>query len=214
MNLAPSLYKVQAEQNVLSEQIREEDFSGAAVTSRLDCRIEQAHGDLDGALARYEEIHGIRRALAEELGTPQSRRDLSVSLNNVAGIEQARGDLDGALEKYEESLAIAQRFLEHDVTPETQNGSLWTAHLTASCVVGLSRLCEALAMLDGVSSTAAELELACDDDLNMLDTCAAFYETYANASAALGRANEAQRRSERGAAIRARITALKGGTAR
>ena len=49
-------------------------------------------------MARYAENHGIRRALAEELGTPQSRRDLSVSLNNVAGIEQARGDLDGALE--------------------------------------------------------------------------------------------------------------------
>ena len=165
-------------------------------------------------MARYAENHGIWRALAEELGTPQSRRDLSVSLNNVAGIEQARGDLDGALEKYEESLAIAQRLFEHDVTPATQNGALWTAHLTASCLVGLSRLGEALAMLDGVSSTAAELELACDDHLNMLDTCAAFHETYAKASAALGRANEAQRRSEHGAAIRARIAALKGGTER
>ena len=64
-------------------------------------------------------------------------------------------------------------------------------------------------MLDELSSTAAELESACDDDLNILDTCAAFHETYAKASAALGRADEAQRRSEHGAAIRARIAALK-----
>ena len=55
--------------------------------------IKQARGDLDGALARYEEGLEIRRALMAELGTPQSRRDLSWSLYQVASLEQARGDV-------------------------------------------------------------------------------------------------------------------------
>ena len=59
--------------------------------------IEQARGDLHGALARYEEALEIARALMAELGTPESRRDVSLSLKAFADIEEARGDLDGAL---------------------------------------------------------------------------------------------------------------------
>ena len=74
--------------------------------------IEEARGDLDAALAKYEESLGIARLLAEELGTPESRRDVSVSLDKVAGIEEARGDLDAALAKYEESLGIVRLLAE------------------------------------------------------------------------------------------------------
>ncbi|MFZ9882756.1 MAG: hypothetical protein ACO3QC_15305, partial [Phycisphaerales bacterium] len=53
-----------------------------------------------------EAVLAERRRLAEELGTPESLRDVSVSLNQVAGIEQARGDLDAAHAKYVEGLEI------------------------------------------------------------------------------------------------------------
>jgi len=81
--------------------------------------IEQANGDLDAALAKYEEGLAIARRLAEELGTPQSHRDVSISLGRIADIEQANGDLDGALAKYEEGLAIARRLAEELGTPES-----------------------------------------------------------------------------------------------
>jgi hypothetical protein len=60
------------------------------------------------------------------------------------------------------------------------------------------------------SDSTAELESSCDDDHNMLDTCAAFQETFAKATAALGPAKEAAGRFEHGAALRACIAALKG----
>jgi hypothetical protein len=129
----------------------------------------------------------------------------------VAGIEESRGDLDAAHAKYVESLEIARRLAEELGTLEIQNDHLWSVHLTGSCLVLLSRLEEALSMLAGASDAAAQFESSCGDHLNMLDTCAAFHETFAMASAALGRTDEAQRRSEHGAAIRARIAALKDG---
>ncbi len=134
---------------------------------------------------------------------------MSISLNKVAGIEEARGDLDAALAKYEESLEIRRALAEALGIPGDQNEYVWSVHLMASCLVDLSRPGEALAMLAEASDAAAKFESSCGDDLNMLDTCAAFRETYAKASAALGRADEAQRRSEHGAAVRARIAALK-----
>ena len=68
--------------------------------------IEEARGELDAAMAKYEESLAIHRLFAKELGTPESLRDVSVSLRTVAGIEEARGDRDAAMAKYEESLAI------------------------------------------------------------------------------------------------------------
>ena len=88
----------------------------------LDCvaRIEHARGDLDGALAKYEEGLEIARDLMAELGTAQSRRDVSVSLDYVATIEQEREDLNGALAKYEEGLKIARALMDELGTPNTR----------------------------------------------------------------------------------------------
>ena len=48
--------------------------------------IEQARGDLDAALAKYEESLEIRRLLAEELGTPQSDADVRWNLRKCRDI--------------------------------------------------------------------------------------------------------------------------------
>jgi tetratricopeptide (TPR) repeat protein len=52
--------------------------------------------------------------------TPESLRDLSVSLDNVAGTHQAQGDWSGAQSLYQESLQIRRQLVERlGETPES-----------------------------------------------------------------------------------------------
>jgi tetratricopeptide (TPR) repeat protein len=153
----------------------------------------------------------IARVVAEQLGTLASLSGLALCLEGVGRIKEARGDLESALLDFEEGLRITRQILQSMVNRETRNHWLWITHLTASCLLNLRRSDEARVILAGALESANQLELTYEDDSNVLDTCAAFHETYAKASAALGRADEAQRRSERGAAIRACIAALKDG---
>ena len=54
---------------------------------------------------------GIRRRLCDLLGdTPESLRDVGVSLSNVASLVQEQGGL--ALPYYQEGLAIGERLME------------------------------------------------------------------------------------------------------
>ncbi|MSR75882.1 MAG: ATP-binding protein [Planctomycetes bacterium] len=73
----------------------------------------------------------IARALAQELNTPQSRRDVSWSLNKVADIEEERGDLDSALAKYEESLGIRRALVQELNTPEIRRDVIVSLHRIA-----------------------------------------------------------------------------------
>jgi tetratricopeptide (TPR) repeat protein len=68
--------------------------------------IERERGDVDAALAKYQEALEIARSLAELLGDTQSRRDVILSLERIAAIEASRGDVDAALAKYQEALEI------------------------------------------------------------------------------------------------------------
>ena len=68
--------------------------------------IGERFGAYDAAAAAVKESLGVRRGLVDVLGTPESRRDLSVSLNNVGRVAQARGDWRAAGRAYEESLGI------------------------------------------------------------------------------------------------------------
>ena len=62
----------------------------------------------------------IRRGLEESLGTPETRRDLSVSLNNVGQVAEARGDWDAAQTAYLESLELARELEDLLGTPQAQ----------------------------------------------------------------------------------------------
>ena len=62
----------------------------------------------------------IRRGLEESLGTPQARRDLSVSLDNVGQVAEARGDWDAAQTAYLESLELARELEDLLGTPQAQ----------------------------------------------------------------------------------------------
>lgn len=52
--------------------------------------------------------------------TPQARRDLSVSLNNVGRVAEARGEWDVAEDAYRESLEIRQELDDLLGTPQAQ----------------------------------------------------------------------------------------------
>ena len=89
---------------------------------KRDWLADQAEtaGALDACESLQHDGLRIARALAQELNTPESRRDVSVSLNNVAGIEKERNDLDSALAKYEESLSIRRALAQELNTPESR----------------------------------------------------------------------------------------------
>lgn len=58
----------------------------------------------------------VARELVELLGTPESRRDLSVSLDNVGSVAQWRGDLGEAADCFQESLGVARALADEQGT--------------------------------------------------------------------------------------------------
>ena len=168
--------------------------------------LEEAHGDLIGALAHHDEALQIRRALMAELGKQEMHRDVSISLTNVANIEQKRGDLDGALARYEEALEIQRQLSENLSTsdsPNSFNDLVCSAQLCASIEISLSRPDAALIRLESFVEQATILESA--TDANTLDTAAVYWERHTEALDALGRSADAAISRSRALAIRERI---------
>ena len=97
---------------------------GSDATSRkvlnLLVRLTASLGELDEARGLAEREVTIAEDLAGRLGTPESQRDLSISLDNVAAIRRARGDLDGAETAYTRSLTIREDLAGRLGTPESQ----------------------------------------------------------------------------------------------
>ena len=60
----------------------------------------------------------LSERLAEQAGTPEALRDLSISLNKVGGVRRARGDWPGAETAYTRSLELRERLAEPTGTPE------------------------------------------------------------------------------------------------
>ena len=81
--------------------------------------IGERFGAYDAAAAAATESLGVRRGLVDVLGTPESRRDLSVSLDNVGRVARARGDWGAAGRAYEESLDLARELADSLGTPES-----------------------------------------------------------------------------------------------
>ena len=82
--------------------------------------IGERFGAYDAAAAAATESLGVRRGLVDVLGTPESRRDLSVSLDNVGRVAEARGDWGAAGRAYEESLDLARGLVDVLGTPESR----------------------------------------------------------------------------------------------
>ena len=82
--------------------------------------IGERFGAYDAAAAAATESLGVRRGLVDVLGTPESRRDLSVSLDNVGRVAEARGDWGAAGRAYEESLGVRRGLVDVLGTPESR----------------------------------------------------------------------------------------------
>ena len=77
-------------------------------------------GDLVQSEKLYRDALEITRALARELDTPEARRDVSVSLDNVANAARARGDLVGTERLFTESLELSRALARELDTPEAR----------------------------------------------------------------------------------------------
>ncbi len=82
--------------------------------------LGQRRRDLPVAARWFDEAAAQARALADAVPTPQARRDLSVSLNNVGRARAARGDWAGAEEAYVESLGLRRALAEAAPTPQAR----------------------------------------------------------------------------------------------
>ena len=82
--------------------------------------IAMTFGVVDVAEPAARELERLARGLEESLGTPEARRDLSVSLNNVGRVAEVRGEWDVAEAAYRESLGLARGLEESLGTPEAR----------------------------------------------------------------------------------------------
>ena len=81
-------------------------------------QVGEFFGAYDAAAEAAEESLGIAREVSEELATPESRRDLAISLDNVGRVAEQRGDLEATDRYYKESVTILREIAELVGTPQ------------------------------------------------------------------------------------------------
>jgi tetratricopeptide (TPR) repeat protein len=82
--------------------------------------VAGARGKLAEAEKWYRQSYELRRALAEETGAVESRRDLSVSCDRLGDVARARGKLDEAEEWYRQSYELRKALAEETGTVEAR----------------------------------------------------------------------------------------------
>ena len=82
--------------------------------------IAMTFGAVDVAEPAARELERLARGLEELLGTPEARRALSVSLDNVGRVARARGEWGAAEAAYQESLEVRRGLEELLGTPEAR----------------------------------------------------------------------------------------------
>ena len=103
------------------------------LSSSLDSEIA-----LDATTALVE-LH--RELVQRSPDSPTTLRDLSISLNKIAGIQKERGQLEDALSAYTESLDLRRRILTtYGETPQ----SLRDLSVSQNNVAGIQKQCEQL----------------------------------------------------------------------
>lgn len=105
--------------------LRKDNVSVNAASARIEIgRIRKVHGDLDGALAAFNECLAISRKLAAGDRASQTfQSNLTTALMSVGGVLQLQGKNDEALRAYSEVLNIQRQLLkEAPGTPRYQWG--------------------------------------------------------------------------------------------
>ena len=83
-------------------------------------QIGEAFGAYNAAAEAARDSLRVARELVELLGTPESRRDLSIALDNVGSVAELRGDLGEAADCFQESLGARRELVELLGTPESR----------------------------------------------------------------------------------------------
>ena len=172
-------------------------------TTIVDAAVECSRWTLAEPIA-ISLVEFARTLLAKE-ETSERLRGISVSLNRIGDVARTRGQLDDAIRNYEEALQIASKV---NATPADRNATVWLAHLLGSNLAGASRFTEAFDVATRYLDHARSLESEAGDDANILDTCAAFWETRASAAEACGEIGAAVEAAAHADALRARITTV------
>ena len=104
---------------------REVPLSIADLSTRdMIAELWDRAGALDAEHSLMQDGLQRNRSAAEMSGTPQSRRDVSLSLGRIGDIDVARGDLDAAVSKFQECLDITRTLASELGTPQSQGDLL------------------------------------------------------------------------------------------
>ena len=149
-----------------------------AVLNKL-AAVENALGNRDVASAMHDECLGITRRIVDATGTLQSRRDLAVALENVAAFSSLRRDLDSALAACRESMAISEQLLELTDLPSEVHQLVGSVRLVAAYLLAKGDAFASAELLMLHAPKVDRLEAECGERIDMLESCADFWETRA-----------------------------------
>ena len=91
--------------------------------------VQEARGNLAGALKSYRDSLAIRERLAQsDPGNADWQRSLSVAYGRVGDVQMAQGDLASALKSYGADLAIRERLAQSDPSNAGWQNDLSTAY--------------------------------------------------------------------------------------
>jgi tetratricopeptide (TPR) repeat protein len=121
-------------------------------------------GDNPGAERAFGEQLALMRARVAGDTAPLRRRNLSIALDNVAGLAATRGQLDFARDVYVESLAIARELASDDDSPGARRDLFLSLSNLATIDYRRGRLEDALRMHEESLAIRRELAEQLDSD--------------------------------------------------
>ena len=163
-----------------------------ALTVAAHAKLREAN-DVSAALQHLQHATGVWRSILNRDGeTPQTLRDLSLSLDEMGRIREAAGETDAARAIYEESLAIDRGLTETvGETPQTLRDLAFSlvrvggVHESAGATdMAKAAYEEALAIRRGLVATIGENPQTLRDLSSALDRVGRIHETAGDAAAA------------------------------
>jgi tetratricopeptide (TPR) repeat protein len=139
--------------------------------------MQQAAGDLQGALASFQKGLGVAQRLQQRTATPQSARLVAVAHNHIAIVQDLLGDGSGSLRSSRESLGIYRKLSSADPRDELMQRGVAIAELnlgTQLALVGERQ--EGLRALDDSVAIAQSMVAANPGNLRQISTLAGMYE--------------------------------------
>jgi tetratricopeptide (TPR) repeat protein len=137
----------------------EDSTAGSSGYAHLLCDIadvDLARGEVEVARRGYEQALAIHRRLAEQVGTPDCRRDLLVVLDHLANLDERQGLTDSALARFRE-IADGMRALADELgTPTARRDHSVALLRIADALRARGRLRESLELYEQCLAVRAE----------------------------------------------------------